>query len=143
MSPLAIHSQSDQDEQKIWRRIPGYGNKQFDTLNSSDLGHTVEYLEKYLDEDAGLNEFRQYVVSDHVLQKWGKLFDIAKPSSQRTCCFTRGNQLSFNAVCPQLTLNNHYLGYTRLVERAGSVLQLNEALDVRICIPYSEAWNNH
>ncbi|KAJ2993094.1 hypothetical protein NUW54_g7783 [Trametes sanguinea] len=47
--------------------------------------------------------------ANKVLEKWGRLFDIVLPSSRRTCCFTRG--------------------YTKLVERAGSVLQMNEDLD--------------
>lgn len=102
MTPLAFHSQSGQDEQKIWRHIPGHGKEWFDTrLVSPDSGDTVKDLKKYLDEDGELNEFQQHAVSDRVLQKWGKLFDIVKPSSQRSCCFTRGNQLSFNTVRPR------------------------------------------
>ncbi|KIO07356.1 hypothetical protein M404DRAFT_408898 [Pisolithus tinctorius Marx 270] len=49
------------------------------------------------------------MVSDRVLEKWGRLFDIVLPSGTRSCCFTRG--------------------YTQLVERAGSILQMNEQLD--------------
>lgn len=48
-------------------------------------------------------------IPDRVLKKWGRLFDIVLPSGTRSCCFTRG--------------------YTHLVERAGSILQLNEQLD--------------
>ncbi|KAH7884026.1 S-adenosyl-L-methionine-dependent methyltransferase [Phlebopus sp. FC_14] len=67
--------------------------------------HSIrEYLEKMDDET-----FAHYKVPDRVLQKWGRLFDIVLPSSTRSCCFTRG--------------------YTRLVERAGSILQMNEDLD--------------
>jgi len=51
-----------------------------------------------------------FPIPEKVLIKWGRLFDIVKPSSRRTCCFTRG--------------------YTQLVERAGSVLQENEFEDV-------------
>ncbi|KAL1759148.1 S-adenosyl-L-methionine-dependent methyltransferase [Schizophyllum commune] len=51
----------------------------------------------------------QYAIPDKVLVKWGWLFDIVYPSDRRTCCFTRG--------------------YTKLVERAGSILQMNEDMD--------------
>ncbi|KAI4520074.1 S-adenosyl-L-methionine-dependent methyltransferase [Schizophyllum commune Loenen D] len=51
----------------------------------------------------------KYAIPDKVLIKWGWLFDIVYPSDRRTCCFTRG--------------------YTKLVERAGSILQMNEDMN--------------
>lgn len=66
----------------VWRHIPGD--------------------EPYTDEEAVV-EIRRYLdpiptawldhpcrVPDRVLEKWGRLFDIIRPSSHRTCCFTRG-----------------------------------------------------
>lgn len=68
----------------------------------------TQCLNHYLDEldNESMASFR---VSDRVLEKWGRLFDIVLPSGTRSCCFTRG--------------------YTQLVERAGSILQMNEQLD--------------
>ncbi|KAG7089090.1 hypothetical protein E1B28_010799 [Marasmius oreades] len=68
----------------------------------------------YLDEPELVSEgegesWHPHAVPDRVLKKWGRLFDIVLPSSRRTCCFTRG--------------------YTQLVERAGSIIQMNESLD--------------
>ncbi|KAF7306366.1 Dna methyltransferase [Mycena indigotica] len=77
--------------------IPGRGQAE----PRADVGEIREYLDEEIDEKC--------VIPDKVLLKWGRLFDIVLPSSQRTCCFTRG--------------------YTQLVERAGSILQLNEELD--------------
>ncbi|KIM44473.1 hypothetical protein M413DRAFT_67504 [Hebeloma cylindrosporum] len=73
-------------------------------LSDPAATHTIA---DYLDD---LECFTEYAVPDRVLEKWGRLFDIVRPSSDRTCCFTRG--------------------YTQLVERAGSILQENEDLDV-------------
>ncbi|KNZ78224.1 DNA methyltransferase like protein [Termitomyces sp. J132] len=69
----------------------------------------VRKVQEYLDSDEILNNPHPNAVPDRVLIRWGRLFDIVLPSSQRTCCFTRG--------------------YSHLVERAGSILQMNENLD--------------
>ncbi|KIY65370.1 S-adenosyl-L-methionine-dependent methyltransferase [Cylindrobasidium torrendii FP15055 ss-10] len=61
----------------------------------------VEYLDDSVDE--------AYSIPTKILEKWGRLYDIVKPRHTRSCCFTRG--------------------YTQLVERAGSILQINEDLD--------------
>ncbi|KAG5638186.1 hypothetical protein H0H81_001388 [Sphagnurus paluster] len=78
-----------------------------DPFESTISNDPVLELRDYLDED----HFDSYpnAIPDKVLAKWGRLFDIVLPSSHRTCCFTRG--------------------YSQLVERAGSVLQMNESLD--------------
>ncbi|KIY52972.1 S-adenosyl-L-methionine-dependent methyltransferase [Fistulina hepatica ATCC 64428] len=70
---------------------------------------SVRDLRMYLDDDTPANDLERYLVPDKILEKWGRLFDIVVPSSLRTCCFTRG--------------------YTRLVERAGSIIQMDESLD--------------
>ncbi|KAJ4485380.1 S-adenosyl-L-methionine-dependent methyltransferase, partial [Lentinula aciculospora] len=75
-------------------------------VNATEIRH---YLDD--EDDCYLNP-RQYSVPDRVLEKWGRLFDIVLPSSKRTCCFTRG--------------------YTQLVERAGSIVQMNTELDASL-----------
>ncbi|EIW86233.1 S-adenosyl-L-methionine-dependent methyltransferase [Coniophora puteana RWD-64-598 SS2] len=97
--------------------IPGQGDPWIDDrlspaavddpkVSDSQLpgGELASYLDKLTD-----NEYETYKIPDKVLSKWGRLFDIVLPSARRTCCFTRG--------------------YTQLVERAGSILQMNEEMD--------------
>ncbi|KAG2132400.1 S-adenosyl-L-methionine-dependent methyltransferase [Suillus clintonianus] len=72
-------------------------------------GIPVHPLREYLDPSHEDGNYLRHNIPDRVLVKWGRLFDIVLPSGRRTCCFTRG--------------------YTRLVERAGSILQVNEDLD--------------
>ena len=84
-------------EDKVWRNIPDRGEE-------AQAVAIKEYLDADVDEASR--------VPDKVLRKWGRLFDIVKPSSQRSCCFTRG--------------------YRHLVERSGSILQEAEELDVRV-----------
>ncbi|KAI0028081.1 S-adenosyl-L-methionine-dependent methyltransferase [Vararia minispora EC-137] len=91
------------------RHIPGRGADWVDPRygTSEEQAQTpVNALSAYLDDGNVLGE---YAVPGRVLEKWGRLFDIVLPSARRTCCFTRG--------------------YTQLVERAGSILQENEALN--------------
>ncbi|GJE94260.1 DNA methyltransferase [Phanerochaete sordida] len=92
----------------LWRHIPGHGAPWADPRGTSDAAQldAVRPLREYLDPGDGPDECR---VPDRVLERWGRLFDIVLPEGRRTCCFTRG--------------------YTKLAERAGSVLQLNEELD--------------
>ncbi|RIB25640.1 S-adenosyl-L-methionine-dependent methyltransferase [Gigaspora rosea] len=70
-------------------------------------------IEKYLkivDDDD------RYSIPSKVLLKYGKLFDIVKPSSTRSCCFTKG--------------------YYHYVEGTGSILQMNEELDVNLFLVF-------
>ncbi|KAJ7051217.1 S-adenosyl-L-methionine-dependent methyltransferase [Mycena amicta] len=85
------------------RFIPGLAQNQpwIDVRSEGATSEIKDYLDQETDEGCA--------IPDKVLNKWGRLFDIVLPSSRRTCCFTRG--------------------YTQLVERAGSVLQMNESLD--------------
>ncbi|KAL0060369.1 hypothetical protein AAF712_012820 [Marasmius tenuissimus] len=89
--------------QEVQRCIPGLEEPE------------VPEIRNYLDADSkGSNEgqsepWHPHAIPDRVLKKWGRLFDIVLPSSRRTCCFTRG--------------------YTQLVERAGSIVQMNVELD--------------
>lgn len=83
-------------EDKVWRNIPGQTEET-----------EVAAIRDYLDDS---DVYETAMVPDKILQKWGRLFDIVKPSSRRSCCFTRG--------------------YTHMVERSGSILQEAEELDV-------------
>ncbi|TFK22040.1 S-adenosyl-L-methionine-dependent methyltransferase [Coprinopsis marcescibilis] len=90
----------------IWRHIPG--------RPAEWREDNVDEIRSYLDERPVPSANR---VPEKVLVKWGRLFDIVKPSSRRSCCFTRG--------------------YTHLVERSGSILQEAEELDVRAFLSVS------
>ncbi|KAI6022594.1 S-adenosyl-L-methionine-dependent methyltransferase [Pisolithus marmoratus] len=94
-------------------KFPGYDDAQLNILDHIPLQHpemsvAPRCLNRYLDE-LDNESMVSFNVSDRVLEKWGRLFDIVLPSGTRSCCFTRG--------------------YTHLVERAGSILQMNEQLD--------------
>ncbi|KAI0791822.1 S-adenosyl-L-methionine-dependent methyltransferase [Abortiporus biennis] len=99
------------EDAHVWRHIPGKGTDWADPRSdlAANAHQYVTPLEDYLDLAMNETEFTRFSVSDKVLEKWGRLFDIVLPSSRRSCCFTRG--------------------YTKLAERAGSILQMNEALD--------------
>ncbi|KAJ8521752.1 hypothetical protein ONZ45_g1597 [Pleurotus djamor] len=103
MAPLAFPTAIPSPD-RLWRHIPGYQASDWQDPREHESDLPIKPLRQFLDDDAS-----ECAVPDRVLQKWGRLFDIVLPSSTRTCCFTRG--------------------YTQLVERAGSILQLNEELD--------------
>jgi len=115
--PLSFSCPCVPCDDNIWRYIPGHicgdGGKWVDprSLNDPDTTSTDE-LYGYLDANVHLELPHPHAIPDRVLVKWGRLFDIVLPSSRRSCCFTRG--------------------YTQLVERAGSILQMNEVLDASI-----------
>ncbi|KAI0089821.1 S-adenosyl-L-methionine-dependent methyltransferase [Irpex rosettiformis] len=96
------------EEGSVLRHIPGSGVGWVDPRTEDDDNPeaSIDNIQCYTDPNTS---FEEYKISDRVLEKWGRLFDIVLPSSRRTCCFTRG--------------------YTKLAERAGSVLQMNEKLD--------------
>ncbi|KAF9014896.1 S-adenosyl-L-methionine-dependent methyltransferase [Cyathus striatus] len=115
-APLKFANVSNEDSKRVWRHIPGSGNDWIDhrveclhklDTDSSNLDSCspARPLQDYLDSESR----NVYAIPDKVLAKWGRLFDIVLPSSHRSCCFTRG--------------------YTQLVERAGSILQMNTSLD--------------
>ncbi|KAH8120734.1 S-adenosyl-L-methionine-dependent methyltransferase [Phellopilus nigrolimitatus] len=95
---------ASREPQKIWTCIPGHGDPWVDAWDSCEASQLKHYLDSIMSSDGDI-----YKVPDRVLEKWGRLFDIVLPSSRRSCCFTRG--------------------YTQMVERAGSILQMNENLD--------------
>ncbi|KAJ7671964.1 S-adenosyl-L-methionine-dependent methyltransferase [Mycena rosella] len=109
-SPFSFRHPQHGDGETL-RYIPGRGDATWVDLRLVDP-------ESNPDDTDGIHEIREYLdpepvegygIPDKVLNQWGRLFDIVLPSSRRTCCFTRG--------------------YTKLVERAGSILQMNEEQD--------------
>ncbi|KAF8874456.1 S-adenosyl-L-methionine-dependent methyltransferase [Gymnopilus junonius] len=111
-APFQFHGMFQGDISQVWRQIPGKAMPQSDTRLENQEANAkrslINEIQTYLDDQAAENSV-EFAIPDRVLEKWGRLFDIVKPFSRRTCCFTRG--------------------YTQLVERAGSILQQNEALD--------------
>jgi tRNA (cytosine38-C5)-methyltransferase len=115
LSPLRFYGFDESDFDRVHDKIPG-----------AQLDIPVHPLREYLDDALPNEIFLRHKIPDRVLSKWGRLFDIALPSAQRTCCFTRGQSTAWFA-----TLFTRFVsGCTQLVERAGSILQLNEDLDV-------------
>lgn len=91
---------------RVWRRIPGGGppwtdprfadiglvkDTDTDVTESGDT-EAVNTLQRYLDNPYEIDDahYAKFRIPDRVLHRWGRLFDIVKPSSRRTCCFTRG-----------------------------------------------------
>ncbi|KAK9712592.1 hypothetical protein K7432_007062 [Basidiobolus ranarum] len=66
----------------------------------------TDFLEKQTSDDLA-----SYMVKDSLLLKHGYVFDVIKPSSHRSCCFTKG--------------------YHHYAEATGSILQMNEELDIQ------------
>ncbi|KAJ7760338.1 S-adenosyl-L-methionine-dependent methyltransferase [Mycena olivaceomarginata] len=99
-SPYSFRDLPSGDGETL-RHIPGRGS----TWVDSRLVEQAPDDNSYLDPEPvdGCD------IPDKILCKWGRLFDIVLPSARRTCCFTRG--------------------YTQLVERTGSILQMNEDQD--------------
>lgn len=124
------------DPQRVWRHIPGHGEDWKDPRlqpheDSNIVAETSDCISEFLDILTD-EESQGYRIPDHVLEKWGRNFDIVLPSSRRTCCFTRGTVLpSSDHHCFEgFRLFVYCPGYTNMVGRTGSILQLNEGLDV-------------
>ncbi|KAF9645029.1 S-adenosyl-L-methionine-dependent methyltransferase [Thelephora ganbajun] len=91
----------------ILRHIPDRGTDWVDDRGQSEVTSDARAIRDYLDQEG--SSLDDCTIPPRVLEKWGRLFDIVLPASYRTCCFTRG--------------------YTKMVERTGSILQENESLD--------------
>ncbi len=83
--PLRFKHDSD-DRGQLWRHIPRQSGDQEDGVAYIEAATGPDEIRHYLDNFG--NE-QQYRISDKVLEKWGRLFDIVVPSARRTCCFTR------------------------------------------------------
>ncbi|KAF9978489.1 tRNA (cytosine-5-)-methyltransferase [Actinomortierella ambigua] len=77
-----------------------------DPVRASQVEPLAGYIE-FLDQDDA--RMARYMISDSTLLKYGRLFDIVKPSMRRSCCFTKG--------------------YHHFVESTGSILQMVEDKD--------------
>ncbi|KAF9159848.1 tRNA (cytosine-5-)-methyltransferase [Actinomortierella ambigua] len=77
-----------------------------DPVRASQIDPLAGYIE-FLDKDD--ERMARYTISDNTLLKYGRLFDIVKPSTRRSCCFTKG--------------------YHHFVESTGSILQMVEDMD--------------
>jgi len=93
---------------EVLRHIPGHGTDWVDDRVQSGVTPGAKAVRDYLDQEG--SSPGGCTIPPRVLEKWGRLFDIVLPAAYRTCCFTRG--------------------YTKMVERTGSILQENESLDV-------------
>ncbi len=128
--PLNFLHTTKEDVNRVWRHIPGQGTDWVDDRSdhsTTESNTSIPSLAPYLD---GSDETSNYSIPDQVIFKWGRIFDIVRPSSRRSCCFTRGT-LATPALENFLYLPSPQ-GYTQLVQGSGSILQLNEALDVRL-----------
>lgn len=116
----------DVPESGVRRYIPGLGASWVDPRHNEDCGDpsSISEVRRYLDTDQPTVEYR---VPIRILEKWGRLFDIILPSARRSCCFTRGKVLK---TSQHVVVDRRHTGYTKLVERAGSIIQMNESLDV-------------
>ena len=89
---------NNQDE--VWRHIPGQESAWSDPRLQEHVGvnsspdSNVSKIRDYLDNPSE----GKFTVPDKVLEKWGRLFDIVTPSSQRTCCFTRGMDTRYDSL---------------------------------------------
>lgn len=98
LSPLEHTGVPATHKNDVLRHIPGQGNWvdprarptsiKEDGLSLND--ESIHELRDYLNIEPVISEPHIHAVPEKVLRKWGRLFDIVLPSSQRTCCFTRG-----------------------------------------------------
>ncbi|KAF9979705.1 tRNA (cytosine-5-)-methyltransferase [Modicella reniformis] len=57
------------------------------------LALKVETLEKYIEfTDIDDERMKRYMIPDKTLLKYGRLFDIVKKTTRRSCCFTKGKR---------------------------------------------------
>lgn len=73
----------------------------------------IDPISKYLEHQIN---YEDYLVVDRILAKYGTVFDIVKGDSRRSCCFTKG--------------------YYHFAQGTGSVLQVQDHVDVRLNYKY-------
>ncbi|KAF9356521.1 tRNA (cytosine-5-)-methyltransferase [Mortierella sp. NVP85] len=89
-------------------------------LSDPMLALKVEVLEKYIEfMDMEDERMRRYMIPDKTLLKYGRLFDIVKGTTRRSCCFTKG--------------------YYHFVESTGSILQMVTEKDTAVIFDEAEA----
>lgn len=74
---------------RILRCIPGREMDWEDDRDKSMLLRGATAVREYLDQER--SSLDDCAIPPRVLEKWGRLFDIVLPTSNRTCCFTRGS----------------------------------------------------
>lgn len=134
IEPLYFPCVEASNSDTVWRHIPGDGADWKDPRDlkadaNLDIYRAATIREYLDDEDVPGNDS---VIPDRVLEKWGRLFDIVTPESKRTCCFTRGYRHDFYKTMFMVLMCFVCVGYTKMAERSGSVLQMNEELDVSL-----------
>ncbi|TFY51640.1 hypothetical protein EVG20_g10910 [Dentipellis fragilis] len=91
LAPLTFGTRVEK-EGKVWRCIPGRGMPWVDPrmgARTEGVETPVDSVREYLDAgDGWADGVYVHAVSDKILGKWGRLFDIVLPSAQRMCCFT-------------------------------------------------------
>ncbi|KAF8927188.1 tRNA (cytosine-5-)-methyltransferase [Haplosporangium gracile] len=84
------------------------------------LALKIDTLEQYIDfTDMSDERMERYMIPDKTLLKYGRLFDIVKSSTRRSCCFTKG--------------------YYHFVESTGSIYQMVQDKDTAITFDEAEA----
>lgn len=116
-----VHAPSGASCGRAWRHIP---------TGETPTTIPVARIENYLDPDQPPWEDHPCRVPDRILTKWGRLFDIVRPDSCGSCCFTRGEACADHRSTKLQLVVDDFPGYTRMVERTGSILQMNDKLDV-------------
>ena len=102
-TPLHFLHVPSNKQDDIWRQIPGQGSVWSDPRLQEYVGTdsspeiNIREIRDYLDIPSEGNA-QKLAIPDKILEKWGRLFDIVTPSSQRTCCFTRG--MDSQRFCP-------------------------------------------
>jgi len=99
-TPLHFLHVPSNKQDEVWRQIPGQESAWLDSRLQEHVGvnsspdNNVPKIRDYLDNPSE----GKFTVPDKVLEKWGRLFDIVTPSSQRTCCFTRGMDTQYDSL---------------------------------------------
>jgi tRNA (cytosine38-C5)-methyltransferase len=76
------------DPPSCWCALKKSGPSILSELPGDPPTSIVSPLYPYLDEPASISS--NTTISDKILERWGTVFDIVRPSSTRSCCFTRG-----------------------------------------------------
>ncbi|OZJ05601.1 hypothetical protein BZG36_01481 [Bifiguratus adelaidae] len=100
---------STQTSEAIDYALIAADDKEEKILQNAELGKQLAPLFEYLVPQDKWDPLDDVWVPMSTITKYGRLFDIVKPSMKRSCCFTKG--------------------YHHFVEATGSVLQMNESLN--------------
>ncbi|KAF9581860.1 tRNA (cytosine-5-)-methyltransferase [Lunasporangiospora selenospora] len=107
---------TDEDRKRVENEKPDEETILADPM----LALKIAPLEGYLEfQDATDERMRRYAIPEKTLLKYGRLFDIVKTSTRRSCCFTKG--------------------YYHFVESTGSILQMENDLDTAAVFVEAEA----